>query len=49
MYHLIEEQLARSRHEERTANLELEHRQSLTKGLRPTASHQNHRARFLRR
>lgn len=49
MYHLIEEQLARSRHEERTASLELEHRQSLAQSLRPTASHQNHRAHFLMR
>lgn len=40
MYHLLEERLARSRHEERTASLELEHRQSLARGLRPTAQHQ---------
>lgn len=47
MYHLMEEQLARSRHEERTANLEREHRQSLAMSLRPTAAHQHHRAHFL--
>ncbi len=44
MYHLMEEQLARSRHEERTANLELEHRQKLALSLRPTARHQSRRA-----
>lgn len=49
MYHLIEEQLARSRHEERTANLELEHRQSLAQSLRPTAQHRNQRLHFLKR
>ena len=49
MYHLIEEQLARSRHVERTANLELEHRQSLAQSLRPTAQHRSQRARSLKR
>lgn len=44
MYHLMEEQLARSRHQERTTNLELEHRLSLARSLRPTAQHRDQRA-----
>lgn len=43
MYQLMEEQLARAVHLERTSNLELEHRQKLTMSLRPTAQRQ-HRA-----
>lgn len=34
MYHLLEEDLARSAHAERTMSLEQEHRQKLTRSLR---------------
>jgi hypothetical protein len=34
MYHLLEEDLARSKHVERTMSLEREHRHQLTRGLR---------------
>ena len=43
MYQLLEEQLARAQHLERTSNLELEHRQKLAMSLRPTSQRQ-HRA-----
>ena len=35
MYQLIEEQMARAQHAERTIGLELEHRQKLAMSLRP--------------
>lgn len=35
MYHLMEEDLARVQHWERTTNLELEHRHKLAASLRP--------------
>lgn len=35
MYNLMEEDLARTQHRERTATLELEHRHKLTASLRP--------------
>lgn len=35
MYHLLDEQVARSHHAERTMNLELEHRQKLAGSLGP--------------
>ncbi|WP_154402123.1 hypothetical protein [Ornithinimicrobium cavernae] len=41
MYHLMEEQLARSRHRERTTELERAHRQKLAGGLQPTAQRQH--------
>ncbi|WP_267873009.1 hypothetical protein [Ornithinimicrobium ciconiae] len=41
MYHLMEQELARAAHLERTTNLELQHRQKLTMSLRPTAQRQH--------
>ncbi|NLG23540.1 MAG: hypothetical protein GX555_19175 [Actinomycetales bacterium] len=49
MYHLMEEQLARAQHRERTADLELEHRQKLAMSLRPTALRQNTQRYLLQR
>lgn len=48
MYHLIEEQMARAQHAERTTSLELEHRQKLAMSLRPN-QHQDLRAQHLSR
>lgn len=49
MYHLLEEQMARAQHRERSLNLELEHRQKLAASLRPMAQRQANRARHLSR
>lgn len=48
MYHLMEEQLARAQHQERSAELELSHRQKLALSLRPIAQ-RHHRAHLARR
>lgn len=40
MYHLLDAQVARSHHVERTLNLELEHRQKLAGSLGPVPHQQ---------
>lgn len=49
MYHLLEEDMARARHRERSANLELEHRQKLAMSLRPDTLRQATQAYLLQR